>query len=130
MQAQSEAILEVGFGVVTGSMDDGGFFGPTGFLGKRADKGQNSIKSLLVSARRMKFDEETSKRLPEFETDADSIVDAGFQMVPLLEAGKTEEATRLYSEQSLPAQVEATGAAYTMGSTLEREAKMAALRCR
>lgn len=130
MQAQSEAILEVAQGVVISSLDDGGFFGPTGFLGKRMDKGQSAIKSILISGRRLPMDEDAQARLSEIETSADAIVSAGHSMVPLLEAGEIRQATGLYAEQSVPAQVVAVGAAYTVSSGLERQVKRMSLHCR
>lgn len=130
MQGQSEAIIEVQTGVTLSSADDGGFFGPTGFLRKRMDKGQSSINSLLISARRMKLEEEASRRLGEIKENAEKIVATGLEMAPLLEAGEIEKATRLYADISLPAQVEALGAAYTMASEYERSGKLMALKCK
>ncbi|MDI3338352.1 hypothetical protein QKW60_18230 [Defluviimonas aestuarii] len=130
MQAQSEAILEVDHGIVISSMDDGGFFGPTGFLGKRMDKGQSAIHAMLFAGRRLPLDEDAAARLSEIETSAEEIVAIGHSMVPLLEAGDIKQATGLYAQRSVPAQMAAVGAAYTMASGLERKLKLVSLRCR
>ncbi|MCV2872106.1 hypothetical protein OEZ71_07335 [Defluviimonas sp. WL0050] len=130
MQAQSEAILEVDHGIVISSMDDGGFFGPTGFLGKRMDKGQSAIHAVLIAGRRLPLDDDGAARLSEIETSANEIIAIGHSMVPLLEAGDIKKATSLYAQRSVPAQVAAVGAAYTMSSGLERQLKLMSLRCR
>lgn len=130
MQAQSEAILEVDHDVVISSLDDGGFLGPTGFLGKRMDKGQSEIKSILIAGRRLGMDDKAVARMDEIEANADDIIAVGHEMVTLLGDGQTKQATALYARSSVPAQVAAFGAAYTMSSGLERKAKVMSLKCR
>lgn len=106
------------------------FFGPIGFLGKRMDKGQSAIHAILIAGRRLPLDEDAAARLSEIETSAEEIVAIGHSMVPLLEAGDIKQATSLYAQRSVPAQMAAVGAAYTTSAGLERQLKLMSLRCR
>jgi len=129
VHAQSQAILEVETGIVM-SNDDGGFFGPLGLLGKTMDKVQAEINSVVIAGKRLKLGEQSAERLQEISGRADEIITVGFEMVGILEAGRTTEATHVFMERTLPAQKDALGATHTVISDTVSQSSKSALKCR
>lgn len=129
VSAQLRAILEVETGVAM-SIDDGGFFGPIGLLGKTTDKTQVEINSVLRAGKRLKLGDQSAERLQEISERANEIIEVGFELVGILEAGQTTDATRIFVERTLPAQNDTLGATHTVISETMRQSSKRALKCR
>ncbi len=112
------------------SNDDGGFFGPIGLLGKTMDKTQIEINSVLRAGKRLKLGDQSVQRLQEISERTNEIIEVGFELVGVLETGRTTDATRIFMERTLPAQNDTVGATHTVISGTMRQSSKHALKCR
>ena len=129
VQLQFQTILHVDTGVKI-SNDDGTFFGPFAFLRNVTGRTQSEVKANVIAGKRLKLDEEAMARLIEMSENANEIAAAGFEMIPVLEAGEIIEATRMLNEESLPAHKDAMASSHTVISEIKSRSSQKALKCR
>ena len=126
---QFQTILHVDTGVKI-SNDDGTYYGPFAFLQNVTGRAQQEIKSNVNAGKRLKLDDQAMARLLEMSENADEIAAAGFEMIPVLEAGEIIEATRMLNERSLPAHKDAMASSHTVTTEIKSRSSLRALKCR
>ena len=125
---QVQTILRVDTGVKI-SNDDGPFYGPFDFLRNVTGRTQSEIKANVIAGKRLKLDDGAMARLIEMSENADEIAAAGFEMIPVLEAGEITEATRILNERSLPAHSNSMASSHTVITEIKRHSSLRALKC-
>jgi len=129
VHVQSQMILQFDTGVKIWN-DDVDYFGPSARIQYLTNRALYEVKNSINSGKRLKFDDQAMARLLEMSENADEIAAAGFEMIPVLEAGEITEATRMLNERSLPAHNDAMASSHTVITEIKSRSSLKALKCR
>jgi len=129
VHVQSQMILQFDTGVKIWN-DEVDYFGPSARIQYLTNRALYEIKNSINAGKRLKFDDEAMVRLIEMSENADEIAAAGFEMIPVLEAGEITEATRMLNERSLPAHKESMASSHTVITEIKSHSSLRALQCR
>jgi len=129
VHVQSQMILQFDTGVKIWN-DDVDYFGPSARIQYLTNRALYEIKNSINAGKRLKFGEQAMARLIEMSENADEIAAAGFEMIPVLEAGEITEATRMLNERSLPAHNDSMASSHTVITEIKSHSSFRALKCR
>ena len=129
VHVQSQMILQFDTGVKIWN-DDVDYFGPSARIQYLTNRALYEIKISINAGKRLKFGEQAMARLIEMSENADEIAAAGFEMIPVLEAGEITEATRMLNERSLPAHNDSMASSHTVITEIKSHSSFRALKCR
>ena len=129
VHVQSQMILQFDTGVKIWN-DDVDYFGPSARIQYLTNRALYEVKNSINASKRLKFDDQAMARLIEMSENADEIAAAGFEMIPVLEAGEITEATRMLNERSLPAHNDSMASSHTVITEIKSHSSFRALKCR
>lgn len=128
VHVQSQMILQFDTGVEIWT--DLEYFGPGARIQYLTGRTLHEVKNIVNAGKRLDLDDQAIARLLEMSENADKIAAAGFEMIPVLEAGEIKEATRMLNERSLPAHKDSMGSSHTIITEIKSRSSLKALKCR